>query len=100
MMHHRDAEDMQMTRSNDTTDVLLVSPKEAQRLLSVGNSTFYKLVRSGELPSLKLGKARRVPLAAIKGLVERLAEGQGKRRRGRPRLPKYPAAAQPEAVSL
>ena len=91
-----------MTTSNDTTDVLLVSPKEAQRLLSVGNSTFYKLVRSGELASLKLGKARRVPLAAIKGLVERLAESQGKRGRGRPRktTAQSAAAAQPREATL
>jgi excisionase family DNA binding protein len=55
---------------------LLLTPEEAAELLSVGRTTVYDLIRLGALPSVKIGKARRVPAAAVRVYVERLVESQ------------------------
>ena len=52
---------------------LLVSPGEAASMLSVARSTVYVLMASGELPSVKIGTARRLRVADIEAYVERLA---------------------------
>jgi len=44
---------------------LLVRVEEAARILSLGRSKKYELLESGELPSVKCGKVRRIPLAAL-----------------------------------
>jgi excisionase family DNA binding protein len=48
---------------------LLVRVEEAARILSLGRSKIYELMGSGELPSVKCGKARRIPLAALEQWV-------------------------------
>ena len=53
-----------------TTDApLLVSPKESQRLLSVGQTTLYELIKSGKLEVVKIGRATRIQRASIDALV-------------------------------
>jgi excisionase family DNA binding protein len=48
---------------------LLVRVEEAARILSLGRSTIYELLASGELPSVTIGTARRIPLTAIHNWV-------------------------------
>ena len=52
---------------------LLLRPAEAARLLSVSRSTIYELIASGKVPSARLddGRLTRIPLAALKALVEK-----------------------------
>ena len=38
----------------------ILTPKEVMNLLYIGRNTFYKLVRSGELPAFRVGKQWRV----------------------------------------
>jgi excisionase family DNA binding protein len=58
-------------------DKMLLKPEEAARVLSLGRSTVYLLMASGELASVQVGRARRVPARAIAEYVERLcSEGQ------------------------
>jgi excisionase family DNA binding protein len=53
---------------------ILVSPRQALRLLDISNSSLYGLLRSGQLRSLHVGRSRRIPLEAIKEfVVKRLA---------------------------
>ena len=62
---------------------LLVSPEEAASMLSVARSTVYVLMASGELPSVKIGKSRRLRVEDIEEYVDRLAGAQrATRRRG------------------
>ena len=62
---------------------LLVSPEEAASMLSVARSTVYVLIASGELPSVKIGKSRRLRVEDIEAFVDRLAGAQrSTRRRG------------------
>lgn len=53
-----------------TLEPLLVRVEEAARLLSLGRSTIYELMDSGELPSVRCGTARRIPVAALRKWVE------------------------------
>ncbi|NJC66753.1 helix-turn-helix domain-containing protein [Planosporangium flavigriseum] len=46
-----------------------VRPAEAAALLGVCRDTIYVLMRSGRLRSVKLGRARLIPVAAIEELL-------------------------------
>lgn len=47
------------------TQPLLLRIEEAARLLGLGRSTVYELLYKGEIPSVRIGAARRIPLAAL-----------------------------------
>ena len=51
---------------------LLLSVVEAARLLAVGRTTVYELIGRGDLPVVHIGRACRVPIAAVEEYVERL----------------------------
>jgi excisionase family DNA binding protein len=51
---------------------VLLRVEEAAELLGLGRTKTYELVLSGELESVKVGKARRIPRAALEEFVERL----------------------------
>jgi excisionase family DNA binding protein len=48
---------------------LLLRPHEAAELLGLGRSTVYELIASGAIPSITIGKSRRVPLEALRAWV-------------------------------
>jgi excisionase family DNA binding protein len=52
---------------------LLYTAEEAAELLGIGRSTFYLLLSSGEVDSVKIGVLRRIPAAALDRYVERLS---------------------------
>ena len=52
--------------------VLLVCPEDAARVLGVGRTKVYELIRSGALRSVRVGGLRRVPVAALDEFVARL----------------------------
>jgi excisionase family DNA binding protein len=54
-------------------DKLLLKPEEAAELLGVGRSRVYDLMRSHLLLSVKIGRSRRVPAAALRDYVTALA---------------------------
>jgi excisionase family DNA binding protein len=49
---------------------LVVAPRVAADLLSLGLSRIYQLMRRGELPSYREGTLRRIPMAAIHARIE------------------------------
>lgn len=53
---------------------LAVRVSEAAQMLSVSRSKAYELVRSGELPSIRVGKVVRVPIEGLEAWVRRQAE--------------------------
>jgi len=53
---------------------LLVTPVEAARRLSVGRTTIYALMASGELSSVTIGRCRRVPVTSLQSFVARLVD--------------------------
>ena len=57
---------------------ILLSVDQAAERLSIGRSLCYELVMRGDIPSLKLGSRRLVPVSALELFVrERLEEGHG-----------------------
>lgn len=61
--------------SNEDPQVLLTVEEAAQRL-SIGRTTAYSLVRSGELGSVLIGRLRRVPTEAINTYAAQLVHDQ------------------------
>ena len=56
---------------------------EAARYLKVSEPTIWRWVRGGKLPSFKVGRLRRIPLADLDGLVHQ-ATSHGGRQETRP----------------
>lgn len=54
-------------------DKLLLTAEEAAESLGVGRSTVYDLMRLGHLSSVKIGRARRIPVAALHRFARQLA---------------------------
>lgn len=54
-------------------DKLLLTPEEAAELLSVGRSTIYDLIRLNMVRSVKIGRARRIPRAALVAYVDHVS---------------------------
>jgi excisionase family DNA binding protein len=50
---------------------LLLTVEQAAQALGIGRSLAWKLVARGEIQSLTVGRARRVPRAWLEGYVER-----------------------------
>jgi excisionase family DNA binding protein len=52
----------------------LLTPDQAADALAVNRSTLYKLLGRGEIKSIKLGRARRIPVKALEAFIaEKLA---------------------------
>ncbi|MFE5584423.1 helix-turn-helix domain-containing protein [Kitasatospora sp. NPDC056531] len=49
--------------------LVALTVEEAARRLGVGRTTMYALVSSGEVPSVTIGRLRRVPAEALKGYM-------------------------------
>lgn len=62
-----------MQTTTAAQDQLLYRPEDAARLLDIGRSTLFELLASGEVPSVRIGRSRRVPRAALEAYVERLS---------------------------
>ena len=58
-----------------TTEVpMLLRAEEAARLLSLGRSTVFAMLATGELPSVRIGRAVRVPRVALEAWIRARTE--------------------------
>ncbi len=55
---------------------LLLAPEDAAKRLSIGRTKMFELIASGEIQSVKIGRARRVPATALTEYVNRLAAAE------------------------
>ena len=55
-------------------DPLLLTPEEAARILRVGRTTIYALMKSGELRPIHIGRSCRLSRAELERYVRRLEE--------------------------
>jgi excisionase family DNA binding protein len=53
---------------------LLLSPDQVAESLAVCRSRVYDLMRTRVLPSVKIGRARRVPVSAVRAYVDQLTD--------------------------
>jgi excisionase family DNA binding protein len=51
---------------------LLYTPEQAADVLAVGRTTIYDLMSKGALPSVRIGRCRRIPAGALEGFVAEL----------------------------
>lgn len=56
----------------ETPTPLLLTVEEAARLLGIGRTTAFALVKSGELESIPLGRLRRIPAECVTEYINRL----------------------------
>jgi len=59
---------------SDDSEKILLRPKRAFELLDIGRSTGYALIASGKLPSVRIGRAVRVPVDGLREWVKRQPE--------------------------
>ena len=64
---------METTIETNGPGRVLLRPEEVAEALSIGRSTVFQLMRSGELRSVKIGKSRRVPVDAVTEYVAGLS---------------------------
>lgn len=64
-------EDITDLANHDWRKPVVVSPKRACELLSVGLTRLYQLLNAGELESLHIGRSRRITTASITAYIER-----------------------------
>lgn len=48
---------------------LVLTVEEVAKLLRIGRTAAYRLILSGELPSLKIGQYRRIPLVSLQEYI-------------------------------
>jgi excisionase family DNA binding protein len=48
----------------------LMTSEEAARWLGIGRSTLYELLAAGEIPSVQLGRCRRIPTWVLRQVIE------------------------------
>ncbi|WP_424984622.1 helix-turn-helix domain-containing protein [Microbulbifer sp. S227A] len=56
---------------NQAAQILAVSPNEAARLCSIGRTTLYAALSSGELKSVKIGTRRLITIDALRDWLKR-----------------------------
>lgn len=56
---------------NQATQIIAVSPNEAARLCSIGRTTLYAALSSGDLKSVKIGTRRLITLEALRDWLKR-----------------------------
>jgi len=70
---------------------LVVAPKTAATMLSMGLTRLYELLNSGALQSYYDGSSRRIPMSSITAYIQRkleatkATEAPARRKRGRPK---------------
>ncbi len=64
-----------MVREEVRVERLLLRPMEAAEILGLGRAKIYELLREGALPSIRIGKAVRIPADRLRTWVEDQASG-------------------------
>lgn len=62
----------------DSTPVepVLLRVSEAASLLGLGRTTLYELMKSGEIKTVRIGRAVRIPLRVVRDYAERITAEQ------------------------
>jgi excisionase family DNA binding protein len=63
--------------AGQNTERLLLRVREAAEALGISRSATYRLIESGELESVRIGHARRIPVDAVADYVGRLRDQSG-----------------------
>jgi excisionase family DNA binding protein len=67
------AHEMARDRALESSPRLLLTVEEAADLIGICRSNMFKLIRRGEVKSVKVGRLRRIPPAALEDYVRQLS---------------------------
>ena len=56
---------------HQTVEPICVRINDAARMIGIGRTKLYELISSGELETVKIGKATRITTSSLRRLVER-----------------------------
>jgi excisionase family DNA binding protein len=59
----------------DTDATLVIDVAEAARRLGIGRSAAYQAVHAGQIPSVRIGRLIKVPVAALQRMLDRAGKG-------------------------
>ena len=62
---------MSMQEGTDVVEVLAYRPAEALKAFPIGRSALYELLRTGEIESFRVGRARFIPRSSLLEYMER-----------------------------
>jgi excisionase family DNA binding protein len=65
-----------LTHFDPTKQPILVTVAELATMLNLGRTATWELVRQHKIKSIKIGRTRRVPVAAIQEYIDRLLESE------------------------
>jgi excisionase family DNA binding protein len=72
-MYNRRTKDVAMDDGVDLVQLpMLVTVDQVAKMLGIGRTTAWELVRKQKIKSVKIGRTRRVPIEAIQEYIERL----------------------------
>jgi excisionase family DNA binding protein len=60
---------------HSTSERVLLTAEEAAERLGIGRTFMFKLIRTGEIESVQIGRLRRVPASEIQEYANRLIKG-------------------------
>jgi len=67
---------MEKEQNEDMGDITLLNMKQVLEQLNISQWVYYKLIRSGELPTVSLGKRRLVRLKTLREYIEKKETGK------------------------
>lgn len=67
---------MNVQREPKSQPTLLVNPDEAAAMMGLHRSRIFPLLKSGAIPSVKIGRSRRIRTQDIELFIQRLLEEQ------------------------
>lgn len=62
-------EDILNERKQESLPIVL-SPVEAMEALGVGKNTIYRLLNSGKLPAVRIGRMWKIPISALHEMLQ------------------------------
>lgn len=63
---------------DDRIDPLFITVEEAAKRLNLGRTHVFRLLKDGTIPSVKLGRSRRISVRALKAWAESVASAESK----------------------
>jgi len=64
------------SKENRMKNKMLLSPEETCEVLGIKRSTLFKMLEEGRIPSIKIGRLRRIPVEGIRSWVQQQIEEQ------------------------
>lgn len=55
----------------DSYPVLAVRPRDASRMIGIGRTKLYELIKSGDLGTVKVGRATLITVSSLQRLIDR-----------------------------